>query len=36
MVGVRLSPERFGLVLSEVQTVAQQLMSTGQIDFLDM
>lgn len=36
MVGVRLSPERFGLVLSEVQSVAQQLMSTGQIDFLDM
>ena len=24
------------LVLSEVQTVAQQLMSTGQIDFLDL
>ncbi len=36
MVGVRLSPERFGLVLSEIQTVAQQLMSSGQIDFLDM
>ena len=36
IVGVRLSPERFGLVLSEVQSVAQQLMNTGQIDFLDM
>lgn len=36
MVGVRLSPERFGLVLSEVQTLAQQLMNSGQIDFLDM
>jgi 2,4-dienoyl-CoA reductase-like NADH-dependent reductase (Old Yellow Enzyme family) len=36
MVGVRLSPERFGLRLSEIQTLAQQLMNTGQIDFLDM
>jgi len=36
IIGVRLSPERFGLVLSEVQTLAQQLMSGGQIDFLDM
>ncbi|MEX0962723.1 MAG: NADH:flavin oxidoreductase [Pseudohongiellaceae bacterium] len=36
MVGVRLSPERFGLQLLEMQTLAQQLMSSGQIDFLDM
>ena len=36
MVGVRLSPERFGLELPEVQSLAQQLMSGGQIDFLDM
>lgn len=36
MVGVRLSPERFGLDLIEIQTLAQQLMSGGQIDFLDM
>lgn len=36
MLGVRLSPERFGLVLSEMQSLAQQLMSSGQIDFLDM
>jgi 2,4-dienoyl-CoA reductase-like NADH-dependent reductase (Old Yellow Enzyme family) len=36
MLGVRLSPEGFGLQLPEVQTLAQQLMSSGQIDFLDM
>src|SRR5690606_84283 len=36
MVGVRLSPERFGLKLSEVKIVAQQLMDSGLIDFLDM
>lgn len=35
-VGVRLSPERFGMKLSESVTVAQQLMDSGQIDFLDM
>ncbi len=34
--GVRLSPERFGIDLSEAQQVAQQLMDDGQIDFLDM
>jgi 2,4-dienoyl-CoA reductase-like NADH-dependent reductase (Old Yellow Enzyme family) len=36
MVGVRLSPERFGLHLPEVISVAQRLMQEGQIDFLDM
>ncbi len=36
MVGIRLSPERFGLKLFEVKTVAQQLMDSGLIDFLDM
>jgi 2,4-dienoyl-CoA reductase-like NADH-dependent reductase (Old Yellow Enzyme family) len=36
MVGVRLSPERFGLKMSEVKTVAQKLMDSGQVDFLDM
>ncbi len=36
MVGVRLSPERFGMKLAEVVEVAQRLMDTGQIDFLDM
>ena len=33
---VRLSPERFGIVLSESIAVAQRLLSEGQIDFLDM
>ncbi len=36
MVGVRLSPERFGMQLSEVLQIAQRLMREGQIDFLDM
>ncbi len=34
--GVRLSPERFGLRLEEIRTVAQRLMHEGQIDYLDM
>lgn len=34
--GVRLSPERFGLVLTEVRDVAARLMRDAQIDFLDM
>ncbi|MBI1250799.1 MAG: NADH:flavin oxidoreductase [Alphaproteobacteria bacterium] len=34
--GVRLSPERFGLKLSEIQEVAQRLMREGKIDYLDM
>lgn len=34
--GVRLSPERFGLKLDEVRTVAQRLMREGRIDYLDM
>ena len=34
--GVRLSPERFGLVLSETLALATDLMVSGQIDFLDM
>jgi 2,4-dienoyl-CoA reductase-like NADH-dependent reductase (Old Yellow Enzyme family) len=35
-VGVRLSPERFGMNLAEVRQVAQRLMAEGAIDFLDM
>ena len=35
-VSIRLSPERFGLRLAEIREVAQQLMSDGAIDFLDM
>jgi len=34
--GVRLSPERFGLNLLEIQEVAQALMRGGKIDYLDM
>ncbi|HAD10135.1 MAG TPA: NADH:flavin oxidoreductase [Porticoccaceae bacterium] len=34
--GVRLSPERFGIELNDATTLAQQLMSEGQIDYLDM
>lgn len=36
MVGIRLSPERFGMKLPEAKDVAQKLIDTGQIDFLDM
>lgn len=34
--GVRLSPERFGMLLEEVIQLATQLMSAGEIDYLDM
>ena len=34
--GVRLSPERFGLKLEEIVTVAQRLMREDKIDYLDM
>ena len=34
--GVRLSPERFGLKLAEIRDFAQSLMREGAIDFLDM
>jgi 2,4-dienoyl-CoA reductase-like NADH-dependent reductase (Old Yellow Enzyme family) len=34
--GVRLSPERFGLKLGEIREVAQKLMTGGQVDYLDM
>lgn len=36
MIGLRLSPERFGMQLSEIIHYSQQLMSEGNIDFLDM
>jgi 2,4-dienoyl-CoA reductase-like NADH-dependent reductase (Old Yellow Enzyme family) len=35
-VGVRLSPERFGMVFSEILELAQTLLSNADIDFLDM
>lgn len=34
--GVRLSPERFGLKLEEIASVAQRLMREDRIDYLDM
>ncbi|MGD8417565.1 MAG: NADH:flavin oxidoreductase, partial [Pseudomonadales bacterium] len=34
--GVRLSPERFGMALEEVRTVAQRLMHEDAIDYLDL
>jgi 2,4-dienoyl-CoA reductase-like NADH-dependent reductase (Old Yellow Enzyme family) len=35
-VGVRLSPERFGVKLFEARTLAQQIMRCGKVDYLDM
>jgi 2,4-dienoyl-CoA reductase-like NADH-dependent reductase (Old Yellow Enzyme family) len=36
LIGVRLSPERFGMKLGEVKEVAAQLAKDGFIDFLDI
>ncbi len=36
ILGVRLSPERFGMVLSEIREVTQRLVDTGLIDFVDL
>ena len=36
ILGVRLSPERFGLRLNEITILAEELMISGKIDFLDM
>ncbi|PKR81325.1 NADH:flavin oxidoreductase [Brumimicrobium salinarum] len=36
LLGVRLSPERFGMKLKEVLTVSQQLIDGNKIDFLDI
>lgn len=35
-VGLRLSPERFGLKLAEIRQIAQEIMTSGLIDYLDM
>lgn len=35
-IGLRLSPERFGMRLAEVRELAAELMLAGQIDYLDM
>ncbi|MCX7549298.1 NADH:flavin oxidoreductase [Xanthomarina sp. F2636L] len=36
LLGVRLSPERFGMKLSEIKIVSQQLIDENYIDFLDL
>ena len=36
IVGVRLSPERFGMDLAEIRTLTQQLIDTGDVDFMDL
>ena len=36
LIGVRLSPEKFGMQLSEIKTISQQLIDLGEIDFLDL
>ncbi len=35
-VGIRLSPERFGMQLSEIRAFSQQLIDSGLIDYLDL
>jgi 2,4-dienoyl-CoA reductase-like NADH-dependent reductase (Old Yellow Enzyme family) len=34
--GLRLSPERFGMAMNESLALAQQVMGTGKLDYLDM
>ena len=36
LLGLRLSPERFGLKLSEIKSLCELLIDGGAIDFLDM
>ncbi|WP_191859254.1 NADH:flavin oxidoreductase [Hanstruepera ponticola] len=36
LLGVRLSPERFGMKLSEIKSISQQLIDNYNIDFLDL
>ena len=36
LLGVRLSPERFGLKLAEIRDLAGTLMTSGKLDWLDM
>lgn len=36
LLGVRLSPERFGMDIYEIRTISQQLIDSGNIDFLDL
>jgi 2,4-dienoyl-CoA reductase-like NADH-dependent reductase (Old Yellow Enzyme family) len=36
ILGIRLSPERFGVELTEIRALAQRLIDTGKLDFLDL
>ena len=36
LIGVRLSPERFGMILDEVKIICKQLVEDAKIDFLDI
>jgi 2,4-dienoyl-CoA reductase-like NADH-dependent reductase (Old Yellow Enzyme family) len=36
ILGVRVSPERFGMEISEIQTITQQLIDSDQVDFVDL
>ena len=36
LVGVRLSPERYGMVLSEIKQLAKWLIDSDKVDFLDL
>jgi 2,4-dienoyl-CoA reductase-like NADH-dependent reductase (Old Yellow Enzyme family) len=36
LLGVRLSPERFGMLLPEIKTVIKKLIKNGNVDFLDL
>lgn len=36
LIGVRLSPERFGMDINEIKWVCEQLIDAGHIDFLDI
>ncbi len=36
LLGIRLSPERFGMKLAEIKELSQQLIDDGKIDFLDI
>lgn len=36
LLGVRISPERFGMELSEMKMLCQQLIDTRKVDFLDL
>ena len=36
LLGVRVSPERFGMKLQEIKEICQRLIDEGQIDFLDV